>query len=235
MSTYKIVFTLNCDTVLNEIPTFDALLSFAYAKYILTTKEGRDYYLKQTTSEYFKSLPILDFIPQRLSIPADEQIDFSTLPISQHKDGYFLATTGLVVGEDLETRQYYKRFDSLNTDLIKLKGKRIIKTNKSTFKNEIKIIGVKYINTITFYFNSPSINLIKKLLTYLPSIGKKGSLGYGFIESSHIETSDFKFNSIYRPIPLRLLPEIPEGAIRYCGWKPPYWMPDNMEACAVPK
>lgn len=215
MKTYKVTFKLQTPISFIDVPTFDGVLAYCYAKELQQEK----------------------FV-QKLSYDKLEIIDFTKMPIALHQDGYFIASSMNFGDNSVEFMEYWhKRWDNQNDSISNFgKSKRKVRIDSGIFKSYSMPISLNLIPEVWFYFQTDDIEQVKYLLdSHLVGLGKKISQGNGIIKETIIQTSDFKFNSIYRPIPLSLLPEIPKGAIRYCGWKPPYWMPDNMEACAVPK
>ena len=81
-----------------------------------------------------------------------------------------------------------------------------------------------------FAFENKKNFFLEKWINFL---GKKRSQGYGEIKNFNIESDNFNFSNIYRPIPVKFINplSIEKINIKYCAWKPPYWLPENFDTC----
>jgi len=155
-----------------------------------------------------------------------------------HKNGYFLAST-MFFDENVEfTERWRKRWDNRNDFKVDFKKqKRKIQINRAEFKSYDMPYSLNSIPKVWFYFQSTNIDYVRYLLfEYLLGIGKKIAYGNGIIDNYTIETTDFNFNTVFRPIPKRFVSEdmIMKGQsvnLMYCAYKPPYWNIDNFDDC----
>ena len=216
MKTYKITFHLQTPISFIDVPTFDGLLAYCFAKEV---KQDKFY--------------------QKLSYTKDELIDFRKLPLGRHKKGYFYASS-MQFDKGLEyIEKWRKRWDNQNDYKSDFKkAKRKIAINKAEFKSYDMPIPLNVIPKVWFYFKSSEIEEVIKLLhRQLVGIGKKISQGNGIIRTFEVEETKFNFDSIFRPIPKKfvtsdmMLNTNNKVVIAYCGWKPPYWLPENMTDC----
>ncbi len=218
MKGYKITFTLSTPLSFITPPTFDGVLSYAYAR--------------DTLGESFG---------QKLSIPQDEMLDFSKMPIAMHSKGYFMASVMYWDKESMTefTEKWRKRWHSKHDFLIEKPQK--IRVQQGKFKSYDTPYDLKDIREVWFYFQSNEPETVRKLVDkWIFFLGKKRAYGNGLIESFKIEESDFDFdNQMFRPIPCDSvdIAELVEHnkdfkfSLTYCAWRPPYWLPDNMANC----
>lgn len=220
MNTYKITFNLLTAVSFIDLPTFDGILSYAFAREVK----------KDTIFE------------QKLNYLEEELIDFSKMPLCKHKNGYFLASTMRFdnANEIIEdTQRWRKRFDCKHDYLADFgKNKRKIDITRGEFKSYDTPFGTKLIDNCYFIFQSDNVNFVEYLLkTWVHFLGKKRSQGCGAIKDFTIEKTTFDFNTIFRPIPIKLYENFnpqTEYNIKYCAYQPPYWLPQNFEKCLIP-
>lgn len=213
--TYKITFEMVKSMSFIDLPTFDGILSYAFAR----EKNGDKPFI------------------QKLNYESDELIDFSEMPITRHENGYFIASSMFFGDCEIieDTQRWRKRWDCKNDRLADFgKNKRKIDISRGQFKSYDMPITTKLIEKCWFYFQSTNVNEVERLLKkWIHFLGKKRSQGYGEIKSFKIETTKFDFNKIYRPIPVKFLDSYDSEKIKYCAWRPPYWLPDNFDNCIV--
>lgn len=212
---YKITFRLDTPMSITEKPTFDALLSYCYAKQVL----GDKFYNK-------------------LSYSDDEIVDFSKMPLELNKNDYFMASS-MIFNEKEQvkfTERWRKRwaneFDSI-ADFGKTK--RRVQINKKEFKSYDMPLQVVDVEACWFYFKSNNINAVQSLIeNHLFAIGKKASQGYGIINSYDIKENDFDYTQVFRPIPVTDN-EYKSSNVRFCSFYPPYWDVSRFNLCYVTK
>jgi hypothetical protein len=219
MQTYKIIFKLNTPVAFIDRPTFDGILAYAYAKNRLGGAG----------------------MAQKLNIPKSELINFSEMPLQQHPDGYFIASSMFYDEERAVefTEKWRKRWANKYDHLADFgKQKRKIRVNAGQYKSYDMPLRVVRIDQVWFYFRTDRQQEVGRLLNnFIHFIGKKRSQGYGEIDRYIFEESDYPFTDIYRPIPVRFLDWHNfegQATIREHSWKPPYWLPENIETCAIP-
>jgi hypothetical protein len=214
---YKITFQLSTPLSFISPPTFDGVLSYAWAKEILG-----------------------DNFTQKLHIPQDEMVDFSKMPIAMNEKGYFMASVMFWDKENMTefTEKWRKRWHTTHDHLVSKPVK--IRVQQGQFKSYDVPYDLKDIRNVWFYFQSDDVEQVRYLVhTWIHFLGKKRAYGNGLIDSFDIEKSDFDFNAQpFRPIPQSLVDvsEIVKTPnfkflIAYCSWKPPYHAPENMAEC----
>lgn len=216
MQTYKITFKLATPVSFIDIPTFDGILSYAFAREKL---KGQGF-------------------AQKINIAKEEMIDFSEMPITMHEKGYFMASW--MFWDETKavehTQRWRKRWANQHDKIVDFgKNQRKIEINKGAFKSYDMPLRVISIDKVWFYFQSDSIQEVDNLVkSWIYFIGKKRSQGYGEISYFNIEQVDFDFSKIFRPIPVELSEyNLKEVEIKYCAWKPPYWRYENFNKCIV--
>lgn len=135
----------------------------------------------------------------------------------------------------------YSRFD--DAELFKLRTKGRVKMKKfnrirSGFgyyrAHAIKLVTIPC-RTVTFYAKCDVEKLVS-LLGGLPGLGKKTSIGFGFIKDYTISYTDSDMSVVkdgiaMRSIPIRLLSSWDDEAVM--AWTIPYWA-SKVERCAPP-
>ena len=172
------------------------------------------------------------------SLPSKEPIDFGLrLPIKKTLELYH-ASVSFFDAEimDIITRSViYKRFYENPLLMKKIKNKAV-EIGKGMFKNFLISLAVFPIKNLNFYCNADK-KIIEDLMQDLTTLGKKTSIGYGFIDKIEIKKikhdySIIKNNVCMRPIPISYLEHYDE--ITKLAWKPPYWDKRNVRLCSIP-
>lgn len=176
-------------------------------------------------------------------MPTHETIDISLLdlPLKKTNDLYH-ASVGIYDDfSKLKMNTIYKRFTDKETHHLTRKQQRgRIKTNQGHFKDFMINLPALITNKITFYCNGDK-NELKRLFKHLTHLGKKTSIGSGYIRNISItetfeDYSFFKDGEIMRTIPIMMDIPIFEGVIiQRQPYKPPYWDKENVTMCYVPK
>lgn len=219
MQTYKIIFKLLTPVSFIDIPTFDGILSYAFAREKLKGQR---------------------FV-QKLNLTKEEILDFSEMPIAMHENGYFMASRMFWdKSKAIEHTQRWRKRWANKYDGIADFGNKIrkVRINSSEFKSYDMPLRVMSIDSVWFYFQSESMQEVDRLVRkWIYFIGKKRSQGYGEISFFNIKKAEFDFSKIFRPIPSESLKidfqKFEKIEIRYCAWKPPYWLPENFAQCVV--
>ena len=100
---------------------------------------------------------------------------------------------------------------------------------------------VRYVSVKSVKFHCcGNIDIISTLMKKITAIGKKRSQGYGAVRKVVVkaEAKDFscvKDGFVTRPIPITESKPKWKGEKRFCAYKPPYWLPDNMAECILPR
>lgn len=175
-------------------------------------------------------------------LPTEEIIDISLLdiPLKKTADVYH-SSVGIFSNPKLYKDTIYKRFTDKETHkLTHRQQKGRIKTNQGHFKDFMINLPILITDNVTFYCNGDKKEL-KRLLSHLTNIGKKGSIGGGRINKVIInetteDNSFFKDGKVMRPIPATMDVPVFEGMIfQQQPYKPPYWDKNNVCMCIVPE
>jgi CRISPR type IV-associated protein Csf3 len=80
---------------------------------------------------------------------------------------------------------------------------------------------------------------IEKLLQRITHVGKKRAYGYGAVKrwqvTPHpIDNSEIVNKTLVRPIPVSEYHYQVVGEKAICGFRPPYWCPENFAKCWLP-
>lgn len=176
-------------------------------------------------------------------MPTEETIDVSLLdlPLKKTDDVYHSSIGVYSDTSKLYRDTIYKRFTDKETyKLTKKQQKGRIKTNQGHFKDFMINLPILITDNVTFYCNGDKKEL-KRLLSHLTNIGKKGSIGGGRINKVIInetteDNSFFKDGKVMRPIPATMDVPVFEGMIfQKQPYKPPYWDKNNVCMCIVPE
>ena len=176
-------------------------------------------------------------------MPTEETIDVSLLdlPLKKTDDVYHSSIGVYSDTSKLYRDTIYKRFTDKETyKLTKKQQKGRIKTNQGHFKDFMINLPILITDNGTFYCNGDKKEL-KRLLSHLTNIGKKGSIGGGRINKVIInetteDNSFFKDGKVMRPIPATMDVPVFEGMIfQKQPYKPPYWDKNNVCMCIVPE
>ena len=219
MSNYKITFNLTKPISISDTIMFDGILAYCYA------------------NEYFPQ----EMKVGKLHIDKKELIDFSSMPIEQHSDGWFYASWGFYnKANAVESLVHWrKQWDRNNDDLADFgKNKRTVSVARGEFKSHDTQFRILDIGEIWFFFKSEDIKQVDYLLSeHLAFLGKKTSQGYGSF--SHFKIEELNYNPFekerIRPIPTSDAKGFLKDGLKmaYTGWRPPYWLPEHQGWCLV--
>jgi len=209
---YKITFQLANQISFIDRPCFDGILAYAWTKEEFGTVQAR------------------------LSIPKEEIIDFTkVLPVKVHENGYFLAShMHFDCNSAIEqTASWKKRWANKHDHLADFgKSYRKIDVGRGQFKSYDMPINLLSAPEVWFFFETENPDCVYRLISkHIFYLGKKRSQGYG--EISTFEIQQVEDGPIIRPVPKRFYETLPPGELKYCAWKPPYWLPDNFEICLI--
>ena len=217
---HKITFEMSWPICFVDRPIFDGLMVYCW----MTEKYGN--------------------IPVRLDLLAEQLCEFKGLPIDYHKDGYPLSSIMLFdKGQDAQyTGSWKKRWAEKSDGLADFKkSKRKFHAGKGAFKSYDMPIQLHNIKTVWFYFKGDAEEVGRLIDQHLAGIGKKISQGNGFFDSYEIESADDRIfeDILLRPIPIEYslnarYTETTPHVIRYCGYRPSYYLHENMKKCIYP-
>lgn len=165
------------------------------------------------------------------------------LPLKQLPDNRWAASRGIYeeVGQTIE--YYNKRPDFFASDKIDYlaENKGIIddKAGKYRAYRQPQLIRTVKDNKIVFYAIGHK-NEVQELLDLMVSMGKKGSMGYGFVQEWIVEDCDEDYTTehpeygLMRPIEVEKAEKTYPYPVMQYAIRPPYWKQKNMRLCYVP-
>lgn len=217
---YSITFQMSAPICFIDRPIFDALIVYCWMK----EKYGN--------------------VPVQLELSDEELSKFPGLPIDYHRDGYPISSIMMFdTGDYVKYNgSWKKRWANKQDDLADFgKTQRKVHTGKGAFKSYDMPLPLHKIPEVTFYFQGNAADVKYFIDRHLSGIGKKISQGYGFFESyeireAHRQTFD---DILMRPIPISsaMYQKYPDNAdyrIKYCGYRPSYYLDSNMAKCIYP-
>lgn len=211
---YQITFKIRSAISFIEPPTFDALLSYCKVK---------EHYGEVTSKR---------------TLTPDEVAFANDLPLRRHTDGWHYASW-MQFHESKHVEfpgAWKKRWHEPDEHLIDF-GKKVAKVRSSAgeFKPYNTPIVLHSIGEVWFYFDTPDLPAVERLIRHLPGIGKKVGMGYGEIESYTIAALDYDpfATAILRPIPITPDRIRPGMAVQFTAHQSPYWWPNNFTYCLV--
>ena len=166
-----------------------------------------------------------------------------------HYRNLYHASVGLLDGEIpnphqprhnvLETDMtIYKRFDDVSMfkpDIANL-SKWTPAIGSGAYRNNMIKLNILDIRFVRFYARV-DIELLKKLLDGLHSLGKKTAIGYGQIKSYEIKEIKEDISVVHRGKAMRYIPQEFLNSwelLESRAWRPPYWDVHNRAKCAPP-
>lgn len=177
------------------------------------------------------------------SLPTDYTVDISKLdiPLKRTHDMYH-CSVGLYDKPYLRKDIVYKRFtDKEIRHLTEKQQKGRIRTNSGYYKDKIIRLPLVLTDKITWYANGDKQE-IQRLLGHITHIGKKTSIGGGYIKNIKInETAeDYSFNKnnkLISIIPTKYYNQPPKNGDEFKSrtYKPPYWDNSKSTMCIVPE
>ncbi|MFW9872933.1 MAG: hypothetical protein ACFFG0_07515 [Candidatus Thorarchaeota archaeon] len=179
-------------------------------------------------------------------LPTNLPLDFFSilkLPIKQTKiDKHILYHSSISFFniEKIYVKHIFKKFHERDLQIFKNKRIKRIYISSGKFKNYK--IQIPYIpSTKVIFYGNGNISEIEYLLRGLSGLGKKISIGYGFIKDFKIREieSDIsiinKDNISMKPIPIEFLKGNKDKVEKmFLGYKFPYWSKTNITLCAIP-
>ena len=166
------------------------------------------------------------------------------LPLRQLPGNRWVASKGVYRELSQQIEYYNKRPDFFAADKIGFLGqdKGIIDDSAGPYRAYRNPIITRTIEDGRMdFWCIGHANDIADLLSRMPAVGKKPSMGFGIIdrfEINHVEDDYTTFHpdhGLMRPVPVAEATDYCKGypIFRYAV-KPPYWKPCNAEVCYVP-
>jgi hypothetical protein len=221
---YKATLSLGSPVSLSERPVFDALLYYCY----MAERVSKYDYLSPTGAE-------LRDIINKVRLPLNSQGDF------------YLCSYAFYGESAMGMDSWKKRWNSRHDEYADFgKGMRRINTASGEFKSYSVPFPAMSVDKIWFYYDTNQPDEVRRLLDdYLVGIGKKVSIGFGWVTRIDYELADS--NSLYRtycrPLPpefindnmLVMFPKFPKMCLRPGAYKPPYWYPEHQGKTIIPE
>lgn len=187
------------------------------------------------------------YAPHVLRGEGDEKSNkYIGLPLRQLTGNRWAASKAIYEETSKTVEFYNKRPDFFASDKIgHLKEEKGIISDSAglyrAYRNPVIVRTVKN-DCIKFYCMGHKEE-IADLLSYMPAVGKKPSMGFGIITKIEIRDIDADYSlyhpkyGLMRPLPVSEAHDYGHDLnypIMKYGVKPPYWKPCNAELCYVP-
>lgn len=163
------------------------------------------------------------------------------IPVQYTKGLGYHASASQLNDESVSIATIYKRFSDV--EVFKLMTTRNVKMSKGWkvrrgqghYKDYMIKLVTFHVPLVSFYFRGDA-KKIASMLQDLPALGKKKSIGFGFIKDYKIEDTDEDYSFVkdgvaMRPIPVELADEYDDQAMM--NHSPPYWS-NNVKLCVPP-
>lgn len=164
------------------------------------------------------------------------------LPLAKDENGRWKTSLGFYVQYDEIVEYWHKKINNFDAEkYVDFKGRRgKIDSQKGEFKAYRMPQIIRVISDIEFYCVGDP-NEIKRYLSWVTNIGKKGSQGYGYVKEWVIEEIDGDYSD-YGPYGImRTKPftgELPNDGqtyqIKKMRLKPPYHLHVDRVPCIIP-
>jgi len=222
MRPYKMTLSFYSPLVLYDPITLDALVAYVLAK------------KRNNLAGNF-------CVPQQIQ-RRDKEIKHELHNLITHHTPLYpvtMASWFQPLGESVEyLDSWKKRFDSKHSRLANFgKAKRRVNTSSGKYRSYNMPLPAVTIQTGFFAFIGKGAEIVEILEEYIVAIGKKRSEGFGWIKSITLSEADYTCYDIarMRPVPKEIAKRNKiKGALKYCAWKSPYWLRENMCECVVP-
>ncbi len=170
------------------------------------------------------------------------------LPLYRLPGTRYLASRGIYEELEQHIEYYNKRPDFFAADkfnyLSSTKG--VICDSAGAYRAYRNPVVVRVVKnaTMTFFCRGNKDEIID-LLSYIPAVGKKPSMGWGIVDKWTIKEIEEDYSTFHpehglmRPITIEESADYPDFdfskyPIMKYGAKPPYWKPCNFRTCYVP-
>ena len=170
------------------------------------------------------------------------------LPLSQLPENRYRASKAIYEELDRHAEHYNKRPDFFASDKIQYLSmdKGLISDSVGlyrAYRNPV-IVRVVKDGILTFYCRGNKKKIID-LLSYIPAVGKKASMGWGLVDEWIVDEIDDDYSTFHpeyglmRPITVEDSKNYPDFdftkyPVMSYGIRPPYWKSCNARSCYVP-
>lgn len=173
----------------------------------------------------------------------DDWSGYIGLPLVQLPGNRYAASKGIYECVEQSIEHYNKRPDFFAPDKIGYLDmeKGLISDSVGLFRayRNPQVIRIVKDSVITFYAVGHADD-VKSLLDLIPAVGKKNSMGWGFVDRWEVVEIDEDFSlwhpdyGLMRPLPVEESKEKLQYPIMRYAVRPPYWKPKNQKLCYVP-
>lgn len=164
------------------------------------------------------------------------------LPLSKNDSGIYHASMGFYHEYDYNTEYWNKvtnAAEKSGQEYVNFGGKTTINTTAGEYKRYRMPQIIRVIGDVTFYACGRK-EVVEELLSLIPYIGKKGSIGWGWVKEWIVEEIDEDKSFVCEHGISR--PKKMDGSLDGQGYQvmnirvsPPYWANGNKEICYIPK
>lgn len=161
--------------------------------------------------------------------------------VDQESEKWYWAASMGIYDYTESTVRFRKRWDEGHDDLVAFSPKRKprVQYDGLHFKAKDMPVIVRSTREITWFANGNMDEVQRLLNEYITSIGKHGNVGYGRVGSFGVAAAETDMSCYVdgtpsRPIPCDLAWIERDRKIELCGFRPPYWAPQNQSLCYVP-
>lgn len=217
---YQITFRLASPVVFTDPPLFDAMIALCWAH----DQEKQDRF-------------------DRLSIPENELLDFSAMPIAKSEHGYFLASQMFGAGDHEQVIYKRKKWEDAHDHLADFgKHKRKVRITAATYKSyELPYVMHTFesphpnlawspFGHVWFYFVGECGKVLQLIDKHLVGIGKSVYTGKGAFSDLIIEKLNTEFvPERMRPVPVEsfkggfMMKTGKSVKFKFMPPSPPYW------------
>lgn len=133
--------------------------------------------------------------------------------------------------------RWKKRWDDEYDEMVSFGSrKEVVDHKKEHFKSYDMPLVLRSTQELTFYARGVGDEIARLLKAYLTHVGKKGSQGYGRVRSVSVQPcaedwSVWREGRPVRSIPVELAGEIEGLRQMFCGFRPPYYLPEHQCLC----
>lgn len=152
---------------------------------------------------------------------------------------YYAASLGIFEAPEAVSH-YRKRWDERYDDLVEFGPKRAAKVQIDGLHFKARDLPLVYrtCDRLTFYVSGNQQETERLLKEHITHVGKLRGHGWGRIGQIDIEPMAYDWSCWQDGKPTRPVPvsgdDRPELSVSYCGFRPPYWAPQNQTMCWVP-
>jgi hypothetical protein len=179
----------------------------------------------------------------RMGCPANDltPIPLPVTVMDPDSDKWYWAASMGIYDYTESTVRFRKRWDEGHDDAVGFnpRHKPRIQFDGLHFKAKDLPIVIRSTWEIVWFANGNPEEVDRLLAGYITNIGKHGNVGYGRVGSFEVAAVDSDMSCYIdgnpsRPIPCDPAWIDPDRRVELCGFRPPYWAPQNQTLCYMP-